>query len=193
MNKKLSAVILSGVAVLVAIGAFMVLSNKSDKVNNSVATTTDSDAVMEKQDTVTDEAMTTDEVMTKSDDQKTMEKTSESSPTNDEAAVMKNPDSYVTLTSFNADPGAYSDVKKVYFFHAPWCPICQGIDKEISADQSRIPTGTTFIKTDYDSNTSLRQKFGVTYQYTFVQVDNDGNLIKKWSATNLDKAVAGIQ
>jgi thiol-disulfide isomerase/thioredoxin len=100
---------------------------------------------------------------------------------------------YVTLASFNADASLYNSQKKVYFFHAPWCPICKSIDEDISSDTSQIPSGTTFIKTDYDSNTSLRQKYGVTYQYTFVQVDNNGNELKQWSATNLDKAIAGIQ
>lgn len=99
---------------------------------------------------------------------------------------------YVTLNEYNSDPSKYSLSKKVYFFHASWCPICQSVDKEIVADPSRIPTDTVIIKTDYDSNTALRQQYGVTYQYTFVQLDTNGGLLKKWSATSYDKALAGI-
>ncbi len=103
------------------------------------------------------------------------------------------PGTYVTLADYDANPTKYSDTTKVYFFHAGWCPICRGIDKEITADPSRIPAGVTVIKTDFDSSTDLRKKYGVTYQYTFVQVDGSGNKTAKWSATNLDKALAGIK
>jgi hypothetical protein len=58
---------------------------------------------------------------------------------------------------------------------------------------SKIPAGVTIIKTDFDSSTDLRQKYGVTTQYTFVQVDSNGNEIAQWSATNTDKAIAGIK
>ena len=87
----------------------------------------------------------------------------------------------------------YQPSTKVLFFHASWCSICKGIEDEINADLSRLPSGSTFIKVDYDSETDLRQQHGVTTQYTFVQIDNDGKQIAKWSATNLDKAIAGIQ
>jgi thiol-disulfide isomerase/thioredoxin len=100
---------------------------------------------------------------------------------------------YITLSDYNANKAAYADNKKVLFFHASWCPICQSIDKAITADPSQIPTKTTIVKTDYDSNQDLRKKYGVTYQYTFVQIDNDGKQLKKWSATTLADALSQIQ
>jgi hypothetical protein len=36
---------------------------------------------------------------------------------------------------------------------------------------------------DYDNSDELKKKYGVTYQHTLVQVDKDGNLIKKWSGS----------
>jgi len=101
--------------------------------------------------------------------------------------------SYVTLDDYNKDTSKYADSKKVYFFHASWCPICRGIDKEINADMSKIPDGVTLIKTDFDNSTDLRQKYGVTTQYTFVQVDSNGNETAQWSATSLTKAIDGIK
>ena len=100
---------------------------------------------------------------------------------------------YITVDEYNQNPQAYADAKKVLFFHAPWCPICAGIDKEIVAAPSKIPSGTTIIKSDYDKNTALKQKYGVTYQYTFVQIDNDGIQLKKWSATSIDKVLAQVE
>lgn len=118
--------------------------------------------------------------------------TKEDGTTMKDDAVTKS-GTFITLADFNADSSKYSDTKKVYFFHASWCPICQSIEKEVKADMSKIPTGVTLIKTDFDSSTELRKKYGVTNQYTFVQIDNDGKEIAQWSATSLEDAVAGIK
>ncbi len=71
--------------------------------------------------------------------------------------------------------------KVVLFFHAPWCPTCREADKNFTA--SAAPEGLTLLKTDYDSSGDLKKKYGVTYQHTYVQVDKNGNLIKKWSSS----------
>jgi len=96
-------------------------------------------------------------------------------------------------------PGAYKDYsadvvaaeqaagnKVVLFFHAPWCPFCKAANTEFLARASEIPSGVTLLKTDYDSNTELKQKYGVTYQHTFVQIDNDGNSVSKWNGGDID-------
>lgn len=87
-------------------------------------------------------------------------------------------------------PGAYvpysADIirqtvgTKVLFFHAPWCPQCRELEASIQA--GTIPSGVTIIKVDYDSNQSLRQKYGVTIQTTLVRVSDTGELEKKFVA-----------
>ena len=77
-------------------------------------------------------------------------------------------------------------IKLVLFFHAPWCPFCKTADGEFQSRTSEIPAGVAVLKTDYDSNTSLKQKYGVTYQHTFVQVDDDENLVSKWNGGDID-------
>lgn len=180
MNKKLIFSI-STVALIVVVGSGYMYNNSQNKKEASALAT--EKLAMEKKsqpeptakvDNV-DKMVKPDEVMVK------------------DVAEMTKVSPYVTLADYSKDTEAYKDSKKVYFFHASWCSICQGIDKEITTDPSLIPTGTTFIKTDFDTNTELRQKYGVTTQYTFVQVDNSGNEINQWSAINLNKAVAGIQ
>lgn len=118
-------------------------------------------------------------------------KKEEVTPSTD-SAMMHKSTGYVTLADYQKDTSKYTDSKKVYFFHASWCPICQSIDKAITADPSKIPSDTVIIKTDYDNNTALRQQYGVTYQYTFVQFDNSGSQQKKWSASDYDKVISGI-
>lgn len=68
----------------------------------------------------------------------------------------------------------------VLFFRASWCPTCRSLDADIRKNASSIPKGVTILEVDYDSSTSLKQKYGVTYQHTLIQVDQDGNQIAKW-------------
>jgi thiol-disulfide isomerase/thioredoxin len=110
-----------------------------------------------------------------------------------EDKTSSNPGSYITLADYNNDPDKYADSKKIYFFHASWCPICREIEKEINADMSKIPADVTLIKTDFDNSIDLRQEYGVTTQYTFVQVDNSGAETAQWSATSLADAIGGIK
>lgn len=82
----------------------------------------------------------------------------------------------------------------VLFFHASWCPYCRAAENDINQNLSQIPSGVHILKTNYDTETALKQKYGVTYQHTFVQVDASGNLIKKWSGSEtLSEIIANIQ
>jgi len=71
----------------------------------------------------------------------------------------------------------------VLFFKASWCPSCRAVDADIKANSKNIPSNLTILEVDYDKSAFLKQKYGVTYQHTFVKVDAQGNLIKKWSGS----------
>ena len=71
----------------------------------------------------------------------------------------------------------------VLFFHASWCPSCRGLNSDIEKNLNAIPEGVSILKTDYDQETELKKKYGITYQHTLVQVDKDGNMVKKWSGS----------
>ena len=73
--------------------------------------------------------------------------------------------------------------KVVLFFHANWCPTCRALDADIKAHMSQIPEKLSILDVDYDNSSALKQKYGVTYQHTLVQVDQNGTLITKWSAS----------
>ncbi len=83
--------------------------------------------------------------------------------------------------------------KRVYFFHATWCPTCAAADAEFSAGISQIPTDVVVFKTDYDTETALKTKYGVIYQHTFVLVDSSGKEIKKWNGGALAEVVANTR
>ena len=183
--KNMNNTVLAIIAAIVILGggaAALILSGDSDSNNNQTSTSESPDAMEKKEG---------EEAMEKHEGDK-MEKDGDAMEKTEEGAMMKKSETYVTLADFESNKESFSDQKKVHFFHASWCPICKSIDEDITSDPSQIPSGTTFIKTDFDSSTALRQKYGVTTQYTFVQIDNDGNEVAQWSATSLDRAIAGI-
>lgn len=99
---------------------------------------------------------------------------------------------FISYDEYKAESDKNSDAKTVLFFNATWCPSCQAITKALKENPDRVPEGTNIVSVDYDSNTELRQKYGVTTQHTFVQVDSEGNAVRTWSATDVDDAISGI-
>ena len=73
--------------------------------------------------------------------------------------------------------------KVVLFFRASWCPTCRALDTDIRSNLKNIPESVTLLDVDYDNSTSLKKKYGVTYQHTLVEVNADGSMIKKWAGS----------
>ena len=82
--------------------------------------------------------------------------------------------------------------KRVIFFHATWCPTCKIANQVFIDKANEIPEGVVIFKTDYDSEKELKSKYGITYQHTFVLVDEEGNEIKKWNGGDIDQLVNNI-
>ena len=101
-------------------------------------------------------------------------------------------------------PGKYMDYssssyaaengkKRVIFFHAGWCPTCVAANKAFENRADEIPENVVIFKTDYDTAKTLKEKYGVTYQHTFVQVDSNGNEIVKWNGGDIDQLIRKVQ
>jgi len=75
----------------------------------------------------------------------------------------------------------------VLFFHAPYCGSCTQTDKNLK--ESWVSNGANVLKLDYDTNQELAKKYWVTKYHTFVQVDADGEMIKKWSWSLTDEDI----
>lgn len=84
---------------------------------------------------------------------------------------------------------------RVLFFYANWCPTCRPVDAEISRRQAQLPAGLTVIRVNYnDSDTDeaereLAKKYAVTYQHTFVRLDENGNELSKWNGGGFDTII----
>lgn len=156
MNKN-TGIILGIIVVLLVVGGIVMYSNKAE----------DSSMMGDK--------MMMDDKMKGED--KMMEK--------DDGAMMKKDEGSMTAAgsyeSYSPDKLARADQGDVVlFFRASWCPTCRALDADIKANRDSIPSGVTILDVDYDNSTSLKQKYGVTYQHTLVQVDSSGNQIAKW-------------
>ena len=94
--------------------------------------------------------------------------------------------SYITYDQYQASKDKYADSKVVLFFNAKWCPACRAINEALTSDPGKIPARTTVVSVDYDQHTDLRQRYGVTTQHTFVQIDSQGEKVRQWASTSTD-------
>ena len=181
MSKNTMLVTLGIIAVLAIGGGGYALKRHSDN-NKAHEAFMMHEAAMEKKDSETS-------AMKKAEESAVMKK---DGATKIDDATTKG--SYISYANYAGNQDKYKDFKVVLFFHAPWCPTCQALDKNINANLGTIPEKTVIVKTDYDSSNDLKKKYGVTYQHTMVQVDSSDNKIKKWSGSpELKDLLAEIQ
>ena len=101
--------------------------------------------------------------------------------------------SYITYDQYQASKDKYADSKVVLFFNAKWCPACRAINEALTSDPGKIPAKTTLVSVDYDQHTDLRQRYGVTTQHTFVQIDTNGEKTRQWVSTSVDALLKELQ
>jgi len=145
-----------GVVVLILIGGGFFM------LNNSSSSTTENQAVTQP-DTIQNE-------------------TENSQPTaqpNDSSLSQR----YVDYSEANLAKATESDGKAMLFFAAlAWCPSCQAADKDIQANFDKVPSDVTILRVDYDTAKDLKQKYAITMQDTFVQVDENGEEVTRWNS-----------
>lgn len=92
-----------------------------------------------------------------------------------------------------------SNKRRVLYFYANWCPICRPADLNFKENANKIPEDVVVIRVNYnDSDTDqeekdLAQKYGVTYQHTFVQIDAEGKKITAWNGGQIDELLKNIK
>lgn len=176
---KNSIVAVAVVAVIVLGGGVFALTNRSENAQNAAsmsdAKTAENEAMAMKKSAEAEKMAMEKAAMAKQGD-----------------AMAKDGDAMAKDTAAMSTAGSFSDYDAsklanaekgdvVLFFSASWCPTCQEANKNFIA--SAAPDGLTLLKLDYDTSGDLKKKYGVTYQHTFVQVDKDGKLLKKWHGT----------
>lgn len=93
------------------------------------------------------------------------------------------------VTNFESENqlnGLAAKGKTVVFFFASWCPNCRATVTELNARWADVNPEITLVIADYDKEVTLKGKFGVTYQDTFVLLDKKGNGVKSWNSGGVD-------
>ncbi|MBI5127325.1 redoxin domain-containing protein [Candidatus Roizmanbacteria bacterium] len=91
------------------------------------------------------------------------------------------------------------DKRRVLFFYASWCPICKPADESFKQNVSRIPEDVFLIRVNYNdpdtdqAEKNLARKYGVVYQHTFVQIDQNENVVTKWNGGEIDELLSEIK
>ena len=105
---------------------------------------------------------------------------------------------YVEYTRQTLNESA--DRRRVLFFFANWCPTCIPADANFRANEDRIPEDVVLIRVNYnDTDTdeeekALARKYNVTYQHTFVQIDQEGNMVTIWNGgASIDDLLSRIK
>jgi len=177
MNQKLVIAVVALVIIAGGIGIYSSSNSKSEMMEKEVMMQKEKDAMMTKENLAMEQQK---EVMMQKEKEAMAAK--EGAMIKPDGAMMLKAGSYENYeASKNAMASATHDV--VLFFRASWCPSCRAVDADIKANLKTIPASLTILDVNYDNSAELKKKYGVTYQHTFVQVDAQGNLIKKWSGS----------
>ena len=150
--------------------------------------------VMEKmEESHSDSMMKADEKMMESDEVMLKKDEGDSMMEEETSAMLEKPAAAPTVagtfTEYSADKLALADSGDVVlFFHAEWCPSCRNLERDINANS--VPDNVHILKVDYDEETALKQKYGVTRQHTLVVVDSAGNEVK--TLTGLTSTLAQV-
>ena len=106
------------------------------------------------------------------------------------AAESAQPGSYLTLAEYENSKDRFSKSDVVLFFNANWCSTCKIARDNIESNLDSIPSNLAIVVVDFDNETDLRKKYGVTIQHTFVQIDKDGNQLAKWAGSVTAEEIA---
>lgn len=183
MKNSTLIMIIVGALIVGVVGAYLV-SQKNDTDDSMMVPENTEEMMQPESDKMMDDTTTT--IMEGSD----------SGMMNDETSMMKS-GNYVPYTATALAQA--STGRRVLFFYANWCPTCRPADADFSANLEKFPADLTLVRVNYnDTDTdaeekSLAEKYGITYQHTFVQIDADGNELARWNGGQTAELLANLK
>lgn len=144
----------------------------------SANTNAESAAVVEESSTAEEEANESPETKAKEKTEAEAKNTEVKPSTAKVTSTTAKPAQYL---SYSASAVAANHGQEAYalFFHAPWCPVCVGMEADIKASLSDFPAGSKIFKADFDTELDLRKQYGITTQSTIVIIGQDGKVVEK--------------
>lgn len=114
------------------------------------------------------------------------------SASSDKSPILYDRANYLDYSQQNLAQAKKHGNTLLFFAATTWCSNCRAIEEEIIKRNSEIPQGLTILKVDYDRDSSMKTKYGVTLQTTLILLDEDGNEIKRWIGTDFDNLLTNI-
>lgn len=99
---------------------------------------------------------------------------------------------FIEYQNFEQAKMIASEAPTVLFFYASWCPTCRNAREEFKKRDNEFKN-INIILVDYDNSSDLQKKYGVTYQHTFVQIDDNGDSLVKWNGGDVDKLLSSVK
>ncbi|MBP6859599.1 MAG: thioredoxin family protein [Candidatus Magasanikbacteria bacterium] len=192
-----------GLVVILAVAASGYLINQRSHDKKIIEEKNNTEAMMEKEKMDSKEnspmenktedtaEMTKENSMTKPDESAMMDKSD--APDKEKMMAQVSPGTYKDYSPATLAEATKNGSKVVLFFWAAWCPDCKAANIDFVTHADQIPAGVTVLKTNYDTEKSLKTKYGITYQHTFVQIDANGNQITKWNGGGINNLVTNLK
>ncbi len=121
------------------------------------------------------------------------------SPQITQATNPVDPDKESEYLAFNTEDFEKNKSKhRVLFFYANWCTTCRPVNAQFLESANQIPEDVVVFRVNYkdsetdDSEKDLAEKYKITYQHTFVQVNQQGEVIKKWNGGKLADLIKNV-
>ncbi|MFT4532630.1 MAG: hypothetical protein ACI9T8_000661 [Candidatus Saccharimonadales bacterium] len=165
MNKVIAGIV---ILLITGSGIFIVFGEDSEQMTASNGSISSTDAA---EASATNDSEATQEMTEVAQ----MEAGSEDSEQS-ESAEPSNSLGYVDYSDSALEES--KGTKRIVFFHANWCSTCVYFEGQI--EEEGVPSDITVLKANYDKDTDLKKKYGVTIQSTFVLLDEQGNVAETW-------------
>ncbi len=87
------------------------------------------------------------------------------------------------------------DKKRVLYFYANWCTTCIPANADFVKNASLIPENVVVYKVNYkdtetdETEKQLAEKYKIPYQHTFVQVDENGEVVTRWNGGKVNDLI----
>lgn len=152
---------------------------------------------LNKQPTVDDAMMPKQEVKQQDTMMPKQGTTQEDAMAKDEASMQQTGGQYLNYSADSFDAAAGK--RRVLFFYASWCPTCIPADKSFAENTASLPADVVVLRVNYndpdtdDAENALAEKYGITYQHTFVQIDGEGNEVTKWNGGAIEELISNLK
>ncbi|MEX0896233.1 MAG: thioredoxin family protein [Patescibacteria group bacterium] len=78
----------------------------------------------------------------------------------------------------------------ILFFKASWCPTCREAEQDILINGRALPEDVLILHADYDTETDLKDRYGVVTQHTFVLVNQQQLAAETWVGGGVERILS---